>query len=100
MVGPTKKNAGRPLVQSIPYPPREKWVLDAAAYKKDAVACWVAYPPRERWVLDAAAYKTNAGRPLLAYTPRQRWVADGLACRLQIRLHLSRCYIADSRGVK
>jgi len=37
------------------YPPREKWVGDAPAYRR-ALPKLFAYPPRERWVGGAPAY--------------------------------------------
>jgi len=49
---------GRAALLDPAYPPRERWVPDAAAYKP-AESLDPAYPPRQRWVLDAAAYKTN-----------------------------------------
>ena len=60
---------------------------------RERVACQLfrAYPPRERWVGDAAAYNRSDVRQRLAflYIPlREKWVGDVMAC--VVRLGLSR----------
>ena len=51
MLEPTVRRAA----QFLSYPPRQRWVLDAAAYRKERGAI-LSYPPRQRWDLDAGVY--------------------------------------------
>jgi len=79
MLQPTGPRRTADDSRSSAYPPRQRWVSDATAYRKPCTAEDArssAYPPRQRWVSDATATgprRTADDARSSAYPPRQRW---------------------------